>query len=185
MTSIFKVAKRFEQKLIFASASNYNLLKSVYDSAMAVVRLKPLWLASAGDDIYEESTVEQKINNINSIARQAWAQVQDYGMPFAGQRGYGGFINNMAAAAQAFFDVKFAKPLDPSASSSLQRLKSAVNTARNNAVPIGIPAINKPEHVEFPVDSIKGKPPSTQQGSVYPGQEEEENMSYMPFAPYR
>lgn len=166
MTSIFKVAKMFQQKLIFASTSNFNNLKAVYQAAQMVTNLKPLWLSGAGNDPYSEVEIEQKLSKVRNVAATGYGQAMNYGMPASGPNSYAGFLTNMAAAVDDLSNWTSNGPLDPSASNSLGRLRSAVDTAQSQFTPVGIPA-QQPTQV-LPTTTIVGDPqPATELGAAY------------------
>lgn len=144
MSKIYKVAQAFQKKLILASTNNFSNLKSIYQACEGIgknfAKSKNLWMTS-GKDPYGDADqdIGQAINNIVTIARKAYNQAIQQGMPANGQYGYAGFLVNMDKAIQALEDLGPFPALDPSASNALSDLKQTLNKADSEFVPVGIP----------------------------------------------
>lgn len=158
MSKLYKVAKIFQQKLTFASATNLENLKSIFQASEYLGKTKRLWEASSTNP-YEDlsSDLGNAINKITSMGRRGYSQATTQGMPAQGQYGYSGFLNNMQQAIQELEKIEFdPNSLDPMASKALGNLKQAVEKGRSEFVPVGIPA-PAPQKITMPQETIHGK----------------------------
>lgn len=166
MSKLYKVAKMFQQKLSFAAASNLQNLTSVYQASQALGKVKDLW-TSAGKDPYGDAdpAIGKAVDSIVGLGRRGYSQATTQGMPFKGQYGYAGFLNNMDNSIKALEGLGPFAGLDPQASSALSGLKAALSKANSEVVPVGIPS--QAQHVDLPQDTIYGTPPGKPAGAAY------------------
>lgn len=162
--SIFKVAKSFQKKLIFASSTNFQNLKTVYHAALDLTSLKDLWLSGADPYSDDEKKISGILSNIKNTAIKGYNQVMQNGMAASGQSGYAGFLANMDNAVQALHNWTPSVPLDPSASNKLGALQRVLETAQSSFTPVGIPAQNVQV---LPDTLIVGNKPSSPEGAAY------------------
>ena len=169
--SIFKIAKQFQQKLITASNQNLTNLQKINEACQAFGKTRDLW-ANAGEDPYgSDENVATAVDNISNIGQKAYSQAISQGMPASGNSGYAAVFNNLDAALEHLDSMgPFAK-LDPSASNSLGNLKSVLQTAKSEFIPVAIPA--KDSSVKLEEDTIYAKPPETGAGIGYEDEQEE------------
>lgn len=177
MSKIYKTARMFQQKLVLASSSNLQNLKSVYQSADKVGKtLKNLWMA-ADQDPYSDFNpiVGQAADKIGRMGRSAYYQATTQGMPAEGRFGYAGFLNNMGRAVQDLENLGPFQNLDPSASNALGELKQSLDKAQSEYVPVGIPA-PPPKVTVMPEDKITVNP-TTPTGAAYTPEGEEDEVN--------
>lgn len=161
----------FQEKLIFAAASNLQNLQAIYRASEAVGKSKDKWMAS-GKDPYGDFDLDlgKAVDRITSIGRRGYTQAATQGMPVQGQYGYASFLTNMDKAIQGLESFGPFPTLDPDASSSLASLKQILEKARSEFVPVGIPAPQR--NVVLPEDTITARPPQPM-GAAYVQPEED------------
>lgn len=166
MSQLYKVAKMFQKKLSFAAASNLQNLTSVYRTSETLGKTKDLW-ADSGKDPYGDAdpNISKAIDNLVGVGRRGYSQATTQGMPTKGQFGYAEFLTNMDKGIQALEAQGPFPSLDPNASSALAGLKQALEKARSEFVPVGIPS--PAQHVDLPQDTVYGTPPRTPAGAAY------------------
>lgn len=166
MSKLYKVAKMFQKKLSLAAANNLQNLTSVYQASQALGKTKKLWAASGADPYGDtDPEIENAIDTIVGVGRKGYYQATTQGMPVKGPYGYAGFLSNMNQGIKILEDQgPFAK-LDPQASSALSGLKMALEKARSEFVPIGIPS--PAQHINIPEETIQATPPGKPTGAAY------------------
>ncbi len=131
MTTIYKLAARFQNKLVLTAANAFDQITKARKAAYDLFLTKRLWENSAA----YEPTVSSPIDEINSLSYKWYSNAKNYGLTGSQNADYLAKLNDQVAELES---AEISAPLDPSASNKLGAFKAALYTI----VPVAIPAQN-------------------------------------------